>query len=85
MAATSLSPHKCWGRSPGLARPARMLHIRNGVPVSAARAAPLRRICPPPSPAPPSITSRFAGSTAGIDNKGGWVGFGRLAEPSPPL
>ncbi len=39
----------------GLLRPARMLMMRNGFPVTSESASEVRRICPPPSPAAPSM------------------------------
>src|SRR6266508_189840 len=59
-AAAALTAVRCWRRSPGLARPARIFSIRNGVPVAIDSASAVRRICPPPSPCAPSIVSTFS-------------------------
>lgn len=47
--ATSCSPARCCGRSPGLDRAALMFVTRTGRPAIAARAAVFLRIWPPPS------------------------------------
>jgi len=46
---------RCCAARPGLGRPARILLMRTGFPVTHAKARLLRTICPPPSPAEPSI------------------------------
>src|SRR5262245_60704526 len=48
---------RCWRRSPGLFRPARIFSMVNAVPVTSESARAVRRICPPPSPCEPSIIS----------------------------
>jgi hypothetical protein len=48
---------RCWGIRPGFGRFLRMLKIRTGFPVMQARLRVVRRICPPPSPKLPSIST----------------------------
>ena len=48
---------RCWGRNPGLRRPARICSTRTGWPVIAASDRLVRSTWPPPSPYEPSIVS----------------------------
>src|SRR5919197_194309 len=53
----ALTAVRCWRRSPGFERRARICSMRNGVPVTRESASAVRRICPPPSPCEPSMVS----------------------------
>src|SRR6266542_3085076 len=55
--AAASSAVRCWRISPGLARPARIRSMRNGVPLTSESASDVRRIWPPPSPRDPSTVS----------------------------
>src|SRR5436190_6900381 len=57
MTVAAFTAVRCWRRRPGLARPARIFSMRNAVPVTSDRPRAVRRICPPPSPCEPSISS----------------------------
>jgi hypothetical protein len=50
----------CCAAKPGFGRPARRFSMRIGRPVIAEKLSAVRRICPPPSPWAPSITSDAA-------------------------
>ena len=52
------------------ARRARILSIRNGVPVTRDRASAVRRIWPPPSPCEPSMVSTASAGRSGEDEPG---------------
>jgi hypothetical protein len=55
--AAAVTAVRCWRRSPGFLRPARIFSILNGRPVARDKANEERRIWPPPSPADPSMTT----------------------------
>ena len=57
MRASASTDMRCWGIRPGFGRFLRMLKIRTGFPVMQDRLRVVRRICPPPSPKLPSIST----------------------------
>jgi len=54
-AVAALTAVRCCRSNPGFSRPARMLSMRKGCPVTMESARAVRRICPPPSPMEPSM------------------------------
>ena len=55
MALAAFTAVRCWRKSPGRLRFARMFVMRNGLPVAMERVSDERKIWPPPSPWLPSI------------------------------
>lgn len=48
---------KCWRKSPGRLRPARIFSMQNGACVAKLSVSAVRKICPPPSLYEPSMVS----------------------------
>src|SRR5262245_25233630 len=60
IAAAALTAVTCWRSSPGFSRRARMCSMRKAWRVQTASDKADRKICPPPSPSEPSMTTTFS-------------------------